>query len=181
VKKRCLNVGQKHHAKDALLRAGKDSDIMDKRSQLFLDQYLSSLPPEKAKNYTTFSSSYFCADEHNANACADLILRGEKRATCSQAYVYTQNLEPMPQVGELLVVTKWDGEPVCIVEITSVCKCKFSEVTAEFASEEGEGDKTLEFWRRSHWDFFSNECRELGIEPDVDMILVLERFKVVYK
>ncbi|MBN2069003.1 MAG: ASCH domain-containing protein [Opitutales bacterium] len=154
---------------------------MDKQSQLFLDQYLSTLPSEEAQRYTTFSSSYFCADEHNANVCADLVLRGEKRATCSNAYVYNQNLEPMPQVGELLVVTKWDGEPVCIVEITSVCKCKFGEVTAEFAAEEGEGDKTLESWRKSHWDFFSNECREFGIEPDVDMILVLERFKVVYQ
>ena len=50
---------------------------MDERSKLFLEQYLSSLPCERVSKYTSFSSDYFCADEYNANLCADLILRGE--------------------------------------------------------------------------------------------------------
>ena len=45
--------------------------------------------------------------------------------------------------GHLQVVTNWSGEPVCIIEITSVSKCKYNEITAEFAALEGEGDKTL--------------------------------------
>ncbi|HAS8183051.1 ASCH domain-containing protein, partial [Vibrio vulnificus] len=51
----------------------------------------------------------------------------------------------------------------------------------EFAALEGEGDKTLAWWREAHWNFFSRECVELGISPSEDMLLVLEQFKVVYK
>ncbi|ELP6759775.1 RNA-binding protein, partial [Vibrio vulnificus] len=51
---------------------------MDERSRVYLEQYLNSLPGEVASKYTSFSSDYFCADEHNANLCAELILRGEK-------------------------------------------------------------------------------------------------------
>ncbi|OJI33273.1 ASCH domain-containing protein [Vibrio vulnificus] len=134
---------------------------MDERSKVYLEQYLNSLPDEVASKYTSFSSDYFCADERNANLCAELILRGEKRA--------------------LQVVTNWDGIPICIIEMTSVTKQKYSEVTPEFAALEGEGDKTLAWWREAHWNFFSRECVELGISPSEDMLLVLEQFKVVYK
>lgn len=153
---------------------------MDSRSQLFLEQYLNSLPVEIAQQYTSFSSDYFCADEYNANVCADLILKGEKTASCSMDYWYSHKGETIPEIGHLLVVTDWQGEPKCIVEITSVEQCRYKDVTQEFAAAEGEGDKTLAWWRQAHWRFFSLECEELGIEPSEDMLLVLERFKVVY-
>ncbi|MCD1418485.1 ASCH domain-containing protein [Vibrio vulnificus] len=162
---------------------------MDERSRVYLEEYLNSLPDEVASKYTSFSSDYFCADERNANLCAELILRGEKRASCSLDYwysekgepMYSEKGEPMPVVGHLQVVTNWDGIPICIIEMTSVTKQKYNEVTPEFAALEGEGDKTLAWWREAHWNFFSRECVELGISPSEDMLLVLEQFKVVYK
>jgi uncharacterized protein YhfF len=87
----------------------------------------------------------------------------------------------MPEVGHLQVVTDWEAKLICIIELTSVSKCKYCDVTAEFAAEEGEGDKSLTWWHKAHWEFFSLECDELGIKPTEDMLLVLERFKVVYK
>jgi len=153
---------------------------MESRSQLFLEQYLNSLPVELAQQYTSFSCDYFCADEYNANVCADLILKGEKTASCSMDYWYSHKGETKPETGHLLVVTDWEGEPKCIVEIISVEKCRYKDVTQEFAAAEGEGDKTLAWWREAHWHFFSLECEELGIEPTEDMLLVLERFKVIY-
>ena len=38
----------------------------------------------------------------------------------------------------------------------------------------------MAWWRQAHWRFFSLECEELGIEPTEDMLLVLERLKVVF-
>jgi len=154
---------------------------MDEKSQDYLNQYLQSLPTSVAQQYTSFSADYYCADEYNANLCAELILRGEKQASCSMEYWYSHEGETMPVVGHLQVVTNWQDEPVCIVEITSVSTCPYEQVTAEFAAAEGEGDKSLEWWRNAHWKFFSLECEELGIEPKQDMLLVLERFKVVHK
>ena len=125
-------------------------------------------------------ADYFCADEENANICSELILRGEKTASCSMKYWYESGLEPMPMVGTLQVVTDWCGRPTSIIRTTEVSECRFREVTAEFAASEGEGDKSLEWWREAHWDFFSAECEEQGLEPSQDMVLVLEKFKVVY-
>ena len=86
----------------------------------------------------------------------------------------------MPTVGHLQVVTNWQGDPVCIIEITSVSKRPYNQIDEEFAAAEGEGDKSLAWWRDAHWTFFSLECEELGIEPKDDMLLILEHFEVVY-
>ncbi|MDD1780115.1 ASCH domain-containing protein [Enterovibrio sp. ZSDZ35] len=154
---------------------------MDSRSQTLLNEYLASLTPEHRRTYTSFSSDYFCADEHNAQVCAELIMKGEKRASCSMDIWYSQEGEPYPQVGHLQVVTDFHGNPKCIIEITEVTTCPFNQVTEEFAAAEGEGDKSHAWWRNAHWAFFSAECKELGIEMTEDTLLVLERFQTVYK
>ncbi len=154
---------------------------MKETTQLYLQQYLNTLPAEVAQRYTSFSADYFCADQHNADLCAELVARGEKQATCSLEYWYSHENEPMPKVGHLQVVTNWEGQPVCIIETTSVSKSRYQDVSEEFAHAEGEGDKSLAWWRDAHWQFFSDECKELGIEPSQDMLLVLEHFKVVHQ
>lgn len=154
---------------------------MEEQSQIYLDNYLSSLGESERKKYQTFSSDYFCGDELNANLCAELIRIGQKTATCSLSIFYDSGEEIMPTVGHLQVVVDWSGKPICIIEIDSVATCKYNEVTAAFAHAEGEGDRSLEWWRKAHWNFFTEECTELGIEPDENMQLVLEEFHVVYR
>ncbi len=154
---------------------------MEEQSKIYLDMYLSSLSETERKKYQSFSSDYFCADEHNANLCAELIRIGQKTATCSLNHWSESGEEPMPTIGHLMIVTNWDGTPICIVEINSVEKCKYSDVSTEFAFLEGEGDRSLEWWRKAHWYFFAKECEELNIEPCEEMMLVLETFRVVYQ
>jgi uncharacterized protein YhfF len=68
-----------------------------------------------------------------------------------------------------------------IIETMSVYESRFCDVDEAFAVAEGDGDKSLAWWREAHWRFFSDECRELDIKPAETMLLLLERFKVVYR
>ena len=153
---------------------------MNEEQTEFLNQYLNSLNTEQRSKHKNVVADYFCADEENANLCASLILQGKKTATCSMKYWYESGLEPRPEEGNLQVVTDWNGKPVSVIEITEVSECMFSDVTVEFAASEGEGDGSLAWWRKTHWNFFRLECAEQGIRPSEDMVLVLEKFKVVY-
>jgi len=154
---------------------------MDEQSSQFLTRFLESLPTDERSKYHSFSSDYFCNDEENANLCAQLVYDGIKTATCSLKLSYLAEGEPIPLTGHLQVVTNWHQEPVAIIEITSVTECPYNEVTEEFAFAEGEGDRTLNWWRKAHWQFFTEECQAIGIEPQDNMMLILERFKVVYR
>lgn len=86
----------------------------------------------------------------------------------------------MPKIGHLQVVTNWDGEPVCVIEVTDVSTCCYHEVGESFAWAEGEGDRSLQWWRDAHAKFFQAECDELAVEWHEQRLLVLEHFKVVY-
>lgn len=141
------------------------------------ESYLLSLPVAARARHV--SADYFCADEHNTNLCASLVVAGRKRATCSLAYWYLEKGERMPEQGDLLVVTDWSGLPKALVEIVSVTLCPFDEVDAAFAAEEGEGDGSLAWWREAHKAFFEREMKAEGREFDEHATLVLERFRVV--
>ncbi len=155
---------------------------MNKASADFLQCFLSSLPPRKARELRSrhVSADFFCADEVNANLCADLVLRGEKRATCGLAYWYDSGQERHPQVGDLLIVQDWDRNPVCIVELLSVHRLAFGDVGEDFALAEGEGDKSYTWWRKTHWEFFSNELADLGMNMEETMQIVTEHFQIVW-
>lgn len=56
----------------------------------------------------------------------------------------------------------------------------FSQVDADFAATEGEGDGSLTFWREAHRAFFTRECARLGRTFTEQMPVVCERFERVY-
>lgn len=153
---------------------------MNSRVTEFFDTYLATLPAPARESKVCVGADYFCADRESANICAELVLKGVKVATCSLKHWYQSSGIPLPQVGGLYVITSWAGEPTSIIEITSVIESRFCDVSQDFAYSEGEGDKSLADWRRTHWAFFERECLDIGIVPNEEMKLILERFKVVF-
>lgn len=153
------------------------AESMNPACSALAEGYLLSLPVAARARHV--SADYFCADEHNANLCASLVVAGRKRATCSLAYWYLEKGERMPEQGDLLVVTDWSGQPKALVELVSVTLCRFDEIDAAFAAEEGEGDGSLAWWRKAHKAFFEREMKAEGREFDEHATLVLERFRVV--
>ena len=69
---------------------------------------------------------------------------GVKVATASLLWEYDADGEAIPKVGQLSIVTDGDGEPVYIIKSTEVEIRQFNQVDADFAYDEGEGDRTLE-------------------------------------
>lgn len=123
---------------------------------------------------------HFCDNEAEANECAGLVLAGRKRATTpSLKYFETRRLA-LPKVGDLEIVTDWDGVAQCIIRTTAVDIVRFCDVTAEYAALEGEGDGSLIYWRAVHWGYYRRELRDTDHEPQEDMPLVCQRFEVVF-
>ncbi|MDM0106289.1 ASCH domain-containing protein [Variovorax sp. J22R24] len=128
-----------------------------------------------------FEAFHFDDNEADANALADLVLAGVKRATASLVWSFESAGASPPWPGALSVVTYWDGAPACIIETEAVEVLPYEQVSAEFAAREGEGDGSLAYWRRVHWAYFGRECVRLGRERSLDMPVACERFRVVYR
>ncbi|MCL4237564.1 MAG: ASCH domain-containing protein [Anaerolineae bacterium] len=123
---------------------------------------------------------YFCDNQADADELGDLVRRGIKTATCSLLWLYEAENERVPEPGDRSIITDWEGRPLCIIETTEVTIRPYDKVDARFAYDEGEGDRSLAYWRTAHWRFFTRECADLGRTPAEDMPLVCERFRVVY-
>lgn len=119
-------------------------------------------------------------NEQDANELAELVLRGKKKATASLLWVYEKSGKRPPQVGDLSVMTDWQGSPLCVIETSKVEIRAFEDVDDEFASAEGEGDLSLEYWRDAHWSYFGRVCKRLARKRSPKMPIVCEHFRVVF-
>ncbi len=121
---------------------------------------------------------HFAGDENTSNYLLDLVLAGRKRASSSSLEAYRIQDEDIPKVGELSIVTDWNGRPHCVVKTTKVHVIPYREITFEIAKLEGEDD-SLESWRDKHEMFFRKEGKELGYDFTEDMDVIFEEFELV--
>lgn len=127
-----------------------------------------------------YEAFHFVDNEAGANQLADLVLAGTKRATAGLFWAFEAENDLPPKPGDLSVVTDWHGHPLCVIETRQVEIIPFDEVSEDFAATEGEGDKSLNYWRKAHWDYFVKECSQIGKVPDLKMPVICERFDVVF-
>ncbi len=136
----------------------------------------------------------FCADDptlanapHEAWAfgcepdlLAKLVLHGQKTATTSSYPLYALENEPLPQVGEYNIILDGNDEAVCITKTTKVYRTLFKDVSARHAYLEGEGDRSLAYWRKVHQAFFTAELAEVKLDFTPELEVVCEEFEVVF-
>ncbi|MDY4762028.1 ASCH domain-containing protein [Streptococcus thoraltensis] len=111
---------------------------------------------------------------------ANLVLEGTKTATASAFDLYEVDDEPLPKAGTYDVILNSQDEAVCVIEVTKVSVLPFKDVSKEHAFKEGEGDRSLAYWRQVHEALFREWLAEVNQEFNENSKIVLEEFKVVY-
>ena len=117
----------------------------------------------------------FGNDAEMADSLGKLVRDGPKRAT-SLFSTYQDDDEPLPTVGDLSVVLDGGGAPMCVIRTVIVEVRPFGHVDERFAWTEGEGDRSLEYWRAEHVRFFESEGRPVNDDTPV----VLETFELLW-
>ncbi|WP_053352218.1 ASCH domain-containing protein [Leucobacter musarum] len=121
----------------------------------------------------------FGATPEHADELLDLVLAGVKTGTASSLWDYEATGDPMPAVGDYSVILDGAGIARAVLVTTGIEIVPFDEVTAEHAHSEGEGDRSLEYWRAAHeryWRAYSENPRGFA----ADMPVICERFRLVY-
>jgi uncharacterized protein YhfF len=125
-----------------------------------------SAVPEKYRDLRSFA---FGDSPALADELLGLVLSGVKTATCS-----TEDEPNTSTPGERWIVRDGSGTPRCVIETLEVTYRRFGEVDASFAHDEGEGDRSLAYWRSAHRNYFGR------LEKfNEDMMLMCERFRLV--
>jgi uncharacterized protein YhfF len=155
---------------------------MDKdRVETYWRRDLNTLPADSPVRDGEYVAEGWGNSPRMADELGTLIAFGTKTAACSVLWEYEAEGESLPEVGVKTIVLDGNSGPLCIVEITEVVVRPYDEVDTHFAYEEGEGDRSLEYWREAHWRFFSRTLPDIDREPTVDMPLVCERFREIHE
>jgi uncharacterized protein YhfF len=121
------------------------------------------------EQYRSLRSFAFGDGPALADELLALVLKGVKTATCS-----TEDEPNASTPGERWIVLDGRGQPRCVIESLEVTYRRFGEVDAAFASDEGEGDRSLAYWRDAHRRYFGRQGKF-----SEDMMLMCERFRLV--
>ncbi|QOW60178.1 ASCH domain-containing protein [Treponema pedis] len=114
-----------------------------------------------------------------ADELAELVNSNVKTATTS-AYELYESGEHVPQVGEYNIILDGSGYPVCITQTKVVYIMPYYLITPEHAWHEGEGDRSYEYWRKVHDDFFYHEYKSMGKKFYEQAPMVCEVFEKIF-
>lgn len=110
----------------------------------------------------------------NNDELVNLVLSGKKTATTSLYSGYEYNI---PKIGDKSIITYSDGKDVCLIKNVNVLITNFGNITEDLAYLEGEGDRSLEYYRKVHSEFFKKKDKNFNDNT----LVVFEIFKVIEK
>ena len=115
-----------------------------------------------------------------ATELAELTVAGVKRATAGLARQFGSGGERPPVVGGCVVLLDGANRPRAIWRTTEVRTGPLNSVDERFAWDEGEGERTREWWLSAHRRFFGRHAAAEGFHMHDEIEAVFERFEVVW-
>ena len=142
--------------------------------------YLDTLNEDSETTRLVWRADTFGDTPALADELAELVIEGRKRGTAPCVAEIELAGDALPAVGDHLVVLDGRGRARCVVRTTRVALHPFDQVPAAFAEREGEGDGSLEYWRREHWPYYERMLAPHGLAPTSDLPVVCEEFELVF-
>ena len=143
--------------------------------------YIAALPPAERNVLTEPEVWAFGDSPELADELAALVKQGIKTATADLVWIVEFEARSIPKTGDFSVVLDGAGDPVCIIQTTDISIRPYEKVPPEFAYDEGEGDRSLAYWRQAHWSYFGRRCADIGRKPTLTMPVICEHFRLVYQ
>ena len=131
---------------------------------------------------TPYEAWSFGGEDEASDELARLAVCGKKFGTASlyDLYVLEDAVDEIPKIGDYSVILDSKGEALCVIRDYEVSIRAFGEVPPFHAYSEGEGDRSLGYWRGVHRYFFEREIKGTGLSFTDESKIVCEKFSVEY-
>ena len=129
----------------------------------------------KSYDVVAFGDSPAMMDE-----LAALVVQGPKRATAGLLRDYQEEPRAVPAIGGYAVVVNGGGDPLCVFQTTDVRIGPLSSVDDSFAWDEGEGDRTRQWWLAAHTSYFTRQSESENFQMHPGIMTIFERFILVW-
>ena len=145
----------------------------------FWQEYLDRLAPDEHPTGAVIADCPGSPDI--ADDLIDLYLAGRKTAGSGLLAAYKAEGDPLPQVGDHWLALDARERPRCILRTRRLETHRFDEAPERIAVAEGEGDRSLDHWRRAHAEHFRPHLTAWGIDDLDAAVVVTEFFDLVHR
>ena len=120
--------------------------------------------------------------EGDADRLTELILQRKKFGTnrLYDEYVLEDALDEIPKPGDYSVIFSSKGEALCVVRGYDVYVRAFGDVPPFHAYAEGEGDRSLKYWRDIHADVFKDFLDGTSMPFNQESRIICVKFSIEY-
>ena len=133
------------------------------------------IDPQKGYREKCFGRSTEMASQLMA-----LVASGQKTGTFSLLVEFSP-ANPLPEVGEQVIVTDFEGNPGCLYVIEEVETVPYQEISERHVALEGPRLRDVQLWRDVHWPYWTEYLATRGERPAMDMPVVFQRFRVLHR
>ena len=89
--------------------------------------------------------------------------------------------DPMPQVGDAIILVSFNGKPKTLLRLTVIEKVAFGNVTEAHTAVDGSPVRALDVWKPLHTAYWKERLRPFGLSVCDDMPVLVEKFEVLYE
>ena len=119
-------------------------------------------------------------DEDSTNAILELIRARDKTGTFTLRWITELTPQPVPRVGDCLVLIDFHGRPQLLVRLTGLHETTFGAVTDADIAVDGTPVRRLDVWKPLHTRYWNGLLAPFGREVADDMPFWVERFELLH-
>lgn len=146
----------------------------------YWSSYLETLPDDK-KPMNAFVTAGHAGTPQITDELLALYLAGKKTAGSSVLEDYIAAGDQPPAVGNFWIFLNSSNQPSCILRTEKVVTHAFKDVPSDIAVAEGEGDLSLDYWRKVHSEIWLPLIHQWNVAELDNATVVTEFFTVVYR
>jgi uncharacterized protein YhfF len=120
-------------------------------------------------------------DDQTTTQVLELIGMGDKTGTFTLPWIVEQSGDPMPQVGDAIILISFNGMPKTLLRLTQIEMVAFGDVTEAHTAVDGSPVRALEVWIPLHTAYWNELLRPFGLSVCDEMPVLVEKFEVLYE
>ena len=119
-------------------------------------------------------------DAESTRQIFELIRIGDKTGTFTLPWIVARTDQPVPQVGDCIILIDFDGTPTLLVRLERVHEVRFGSVTAADTAIDGSPVRDPAVWKPLHTIYWNGLLQPFGLEVSEDMPFWAEAFSLLH-
>ncbi len=137
-----------------------------------------ALAPDRLPDH--YQVRWIGLDHATTEEVIELIIAGDKTGTFSLPWLIEKTAQPVPAVGDCIILIDFGGRPRLLVRLTAIDCIEFGSVTAADTAIDGTPVRDLSIWIPLHTRYWNGLLEPFGLQVTANMPVLTEKFDLLH-